>query len=207
MSEQLLNASTRYDESVMCWATNFIVEFWVVNGVTAVKPCPSQNLNAKWSAHVEGYLKVNTDTTMNYDLNRIGFRIIMRDHTCQVMGYFIQRISARVSPQVAEAMADLRGVRFVFGSGLIPAIIESDAKSVMDLILDEVVPLTDVGTVISDILMLNKNHNISFSYAPRNANSIAHMLTRLSLSSEEDQFLLEYYLPYVENLVKVDSQM
>ncbi|KAK0590775.1 hypothetical protein LWI29_031523 [Acer saccharum] len=46
--------------------------------------------------------------------------------------------------QVAEAMAVLRGIRFAVDAGLVPAVIESDAKYVVDLIKLAVAPSADV---------------------------------------------------------------
>ncbi|KAK3231306.1 hypothetical protein Dsin_003187 [Dipteronia sinensis] len=63
-----------------------------------------------------------------------------------------QRIVARVSPQVAEALALLRGIQFVVDSGLMPAIVESDAKVVVDMIKLGAAPMADIGVIISDIL-------------------------------------------------------
>ncbi|KAK3195602.1 hypothetical protein Dsin_026912 [Dipteronia sinensis] len=70
------------------------------------------------------------------------------------MGCSTQVLEACFSPQVAEATAIFRGIVFAMDSGLVPAVIESDAKTVVELINSGKVPLDDIGTIIADILRL-----------------------------------------------------
>ncbi|KAK3183660.1 hypothetical protein Dsin_030946 [Dipteronia sinensis] len=58
---------------------------------------------------------------------------------------------------IAEAYAILRGIRFAVDAVLLPAVIESDAKTVVDLIDAKAPPLADIGVVISDIINLCKH--------------------------------------------------
>ncbi|KAI9180595.1 hypothetical protein LWI28_006320 [Acer negundo] len=63
-------------------------------------------------------------------------------------------VCACFSPQIAEATAILRGIRFAVDSGFLPAVVESDVKSVVDIINSGMAPLADIGLVIQDILLL-----------------------------------------------------
>ena len=66
--------------------------------------------------------------------------LLFPSNTCQT-----SCLHACFSPQVAEAMAVLRGIRFAVDAGLVLAVIESDAKYVVDLIkLGDVAPSADV---------------------------------------------------------------
>ncbi|KAK2634843.1 hypothetical protein Ddye_029635 [Dipteronia dyeriana] len=109
---------------------------------------------------------------------------------------------------MAEAMVILRGIRFAVDSGLLPAVVESDAKYVVELINGGVAPLADIGFVVLDILSFNSTFPISISYMFIKANIIAHTsahsLVQLALSFDEDFFWLESVPPSVEALVLTD---
>ncbi|KAK2657088.1 hypothetical protein Ddye_010140 [Dipteronia dyeriana] len=98
----------------------------------------------------------------------------------------------------------LRGICFVVESSILPAIIESDAKRVVNLIKLGKSSYADVGTVINDILGLIGAFPISIVFAGRNANSVTHSLAKLTFSLSEDQYLIEDYHPCVESLLFVD---
>ena len=85
---------------------------------------------------------------------RIGIGIIVRNHDGLVMGFFTRIVSALFSPQIEEAAAMLRGIKFAIDTELLPAVIESDVKSVVDLVRFGTIPYADVGVVIVDILSL-----------------------------------------------------
>ncbi|KAK2650369.1 hypothetical protein Ddye_017858 [Dipteronia dyeriana] len=101
-------------------------------------------------------------------------------------------------------MAILRGIRFIIDAELLPAVIESDAKVVVDLVNVGVASSADIGLVVNDILSLLICFPISISFVPRSANSFAHSLAKLVVSSVEDLFWLESVLPCMEALVLTD---
>ncbi|TXG58466.1 hypothetical protein EZV62_016295 [Acer yangbiense] len=137
-------------------------------------------------------------------LKKIGIAIIICDSEGRVMGSSTQCMDALFHPLIAEVTALFRGALFAVDAGLLPAVFESDAKAVVDLVNSGNASFADVGTIISDILRLLSCNNLSVSYVRRAANLVAHNLVQLSFSSLDDLFLLEDNPPSVEWLIQAD---
>ncbi|KAK3206178.1 hypothetical protein Dsin_020224 [Dipteronia sinensis] len=152
-----------FDEDVVGWAKNFIREFMSTNSIVPIHLSPSQAPMAKWCCPEFGFFNVNTDAAITGSSNRIGLGIMVQNHDGLVMVSSIQSIMACFSPQVAEATALLHGIRFVIDASLLPALVESDAKSVVDLVKAGLAPQSDIGTIISEILLISISFPISLS--------------------------------------------
>ncbi|KAK2664585.1 hypothetical protein Ddye_003159 [Dipteronia dyeriana] len=203
---KLKQTGARSDENLVGWALNFVNELneaCSLHDTLLINPIQLKNPMVKWSRPNVGMYKVNTDAAIQSTQNRIGIGIVIRDNVGSVMGCSTQVLEACFSPQVAEATAILRGFSFAMDSGLLPAVFESDAQVLVDLINSGNVPLDETGTVIVDILRLINSHNFQVSFAPRSANVLAHSLAKLSFSSE-DRFYLETFPPCLERLVMAD---
>ncbi|KAK3205673.1 hypothetical protein Dsin_019719 [Dipteronia sinensis] len=75
---------------------------------------------------------------------------IVRNSGGQVLASSVQRFSACL----AGATSILRGLRFAVDSGLLPTVLESDAKWVVDLINSNETDFTGIGVVICDSVSL-----------------------------------------------------
>ncbi|KAK3223777.1 hypothetical protein Dsin_010802 [Dipteronia sinensis] len=104
-------------------------------------------------------------------------------------------------------MTLLCGIRGAVAAGLVPVIVESDAKVVVDIVNLRVVSSVDIGNIIADILYLIHSNPITVSFVPRIANSVAHSLAKLSISSTKDNIWFESCPPCVERLVHVDMPL
>ena len=62
----------------------------------------------------------------------MGIGIVARNHKGLVMGSSVQTIPTFFSPEIAEAVAILRGILFAVDIRPLPITIESDAKSVVE---------------------------------------------------------------------------
>ncbi|KAK3219281.1 hypothetical protein Dsin_013251 [Dipteronia sinensis] len=201
------HVEARSDEDIVEWAGNFLDEFRKAEeGKSDKSIVPKFNQNTRWGGPLDGMLKINTDAAVCSNRKIIGIGIVIRDHEGCVLGCSSLSIVANYSPQVAEATAILRGILFAVDTGLLPAVVESDAKSVVDLIIAVAPPLGNVGTVITDILRLTKHYNIRVLFTPRCANMVAHILAKVPPVAE-DRFYLEEYPSHVENFVLADKAM
>ena len=63
---------------------------------------------------------------------------------------------------------------------------------------------SDMGVIISDIMLLIKSEPISVSFVSRKVNMVAHNLAKLALSSVKDCFWLEFCPPSMKSLVLVN---
>ncbi|KAK3205121.1 hypothetical protein Dsin_019167 [Dipteronia sinensis] len=62
------------------------------------------------------------------DHQLVGVGIVIRNLNGQVLASSAQKFAACFFPSVAEASAILKGLRFVVDAGLLPTVLESDAK-------------------------------------------------------------------------------
>ncbi|KAK3229836.1 hypothetical protein Dsin_001717 [Dipteronia sinensis] len=116
-----------------------------------------------------------------------------------------QRIEATYVPEIAEAVAMLRGITLAVDTGLVPTIVESDCLNLVRKVVDGVPTDGDIGLVVNDILHYFRNRAVSsVSYVPRKANKVAHSLVKMALAIAEDRFWLEEVPPSVELIVLED---
>ncbi|KAI9161165.1 hypothetical protein LWI28_015046 [Acer negundo] len=67
-------------------------------------------------------------------MGRVGFGIIIRDCEGNVLASSAQAMLANFSPQLAEAMAFMKGIQFAYDSGLWPCLCESNVLAIVNLV-------------------------------------------------------------------------
>ncbi|KAL5770148.1 hypothetical protein ACOSP7_014302 [Xanthoceras sorbifolium] len=108
--------------------------------------------NVKWNN--AGCYNINTDIAID-ELNcRTSIKVIISDCRGLVMASCAQSLDSCFFPSIVKAMAILRGLRLAIDTSFVLALIESDAKSVVNLILSSFVPLSEIGIVTNEILSL-----------------------------------------------------
>ncbi|KAK1574906.1 hypothetical protein Q3G72_000924 [Acer saccharum] len=121
------------------------------------------------------------------------------------MACLCQSVEACCHPQIAEALAIRRGLHFALEAGLVPAMLESDALSVVKMIGSNSVPNADIGVIIHDVFeFLGILCFESINFVPRLANKVAHSLAKLALSHRGEFVWLKDCPLSVEGLVRVD---
>ncbi|TXG46802.1 hypothetical protein EZV62_026096 [Acer yangbiense] len=150
--------------------------------------------------------ELNRDIKAKQPVGTVRVGIIVRDWTGSVLGSSAQTISAGFSPLVAEAIALLRGLCFARDVGLWPCLVELDALSVVNLILDNgPLPCSEIGFVIQDIKNIIAGcPDCKVAFAPRLANLAAHSLAKFGLTIERDGFWLEDCPPEIFSAVLGD---
>ncbi|KAK3206238.1 hypothetical protein Dsin_020284 [Dipteronia sinensis] len=105
----------------------------------------------------------------------------------------------------AEALVILKGITFAIESGLLPVVIKSDMLEVVNNInLGNNFSL-DVGSILLDIRDLLQSYaSCCVVYVSRKANVVAHNLSKINLSIEEDCHWIETDSPYMERFVRND---
>ncbi|KAK3220990.1 hypothetical protein Dsin_014960 [Dipteronia sinensis] len=134
----------------------------------------------------------------------VGVGIVIRNRDGCVVGSSTQRLVASFSLMVAEATTIVCGINFAVSSGWLLCVLESDAKSMVGLVLSGTAPLAEVGVVIVDIIRLVNGFQIALSFVPRAADRVADCLAKLALASSEDHFYLNSIPPSMEGLVLAD---
>ncbi|KAK2645541.1 hypothetical protein Ddye_020736 [Dipteronia dyeriana] len=126
---------------------------------------------------------------------------MIRDHNGHVRRSSIQSLTVSFSFQITKAVAIFRGLVLAVNSGLLPLVVESSTKAVIDMINSGVAPQADIGVIIHDILSLLSKFPISISFVSRRANIVAHSFAKLAIESVFYLFWFNLCLPSVESFV------
>ncbi|KAK3212383.1 hypothetical protein Dsin_017089 [Dipteronia sinensis] len=121
------------------------------------------------------------------------------------MASSVQSINACFSPQAAETSAILRCMCVAVESGLLPAVLESDAKWVVDAINDNCPSSADIGIIFRDILCIVTEFVISVTFVSRKANKAAHALAKLALFADRTFLWKEDCPPCIQYVILDDS--
>ncbi|KAK3183027.1 hypothetical protein Dsin_030313 [Dipteronia sinensis] len=88
---------------------------------------------------------------------------------------------------------------------LIPAVLESDAKWVVEAINNSRPSYADVGIIFKDIMDVMSEFPISVTYISRRANKAAHALAKLALLADRNCLWKEDNPPSINNVIQEDS--
>ncbi|KAK4857064.1 hypothetical protein QYF36_024173 [Acer negundo] len=91
--------------------------------------CHKVEQDIRWERPKKGLLKINTDVTIHSNKNFISFGIVIRNRN----GLLFSKRYREFHSAVAEACAIFRCICFAVDAGLLPAVVESDSKTVVDL--------------------------------------------------------------------------
>lgn len=140
------NGSSSFME-VLDWAHSYLQDFRKASKMEN----PSlvlERASPKWKPPDQGVYKINTDAALDERGFQSGIGVIIRDYQGHVMASLCQNFKACYKPQIVEAMAVLKGIWLAANTGLLPASLDSDALSVVNLVNSKEVPAADIGVVI-----------------------------------------------------------
>ncbi|KAL5750380.1 hypothetical protein ACOSP7_024983 [Xanthoceras sorbifolium] len=162
-------------------------------------------MDVKWHPPNSNCYKINTDASIDDHKNCTGLGVIIRDSRGLVMASCVKGFDSLYSPPIAEALAILRGITLAVETGLLLVCVESDTEFVVNLITSKAAPISEIGVVIEEILLLISMHPVySVRFIPRLANWVAHWLAKFGLSVVGEFVWLEDCPLCVENLVLND---
>ena len=128
---------------------------------------------------MEEVYKANCAALVDKAGGRTGFGVVIRNSAGKVMASCSQVIKGCLNPQAAETCAILRGMQFSIDCGLSPCVVESDAEVVIKWINGKRQFESSYGAILSDIWSLsNDMRGVSFVFARRLSNCVAHILTK-----------------------------
>ncbi|KAK1392383.1 hypothetical protein POM88_011439 [Heracleum sosnowskyi] len=140
----------------------------------------NQNDTAKkWPAPPVGVIKINADASL-VDEGWIDMGVIARNHKGRVLFAATRRERAWWSPEIAEAKALILAINLEKRHGLQEIILESDCKQLVSRLNQSITHLSDLDSVLCDILSLcSVFMSLSWSHVRREGNSVAHHLAKL----------------------------
>ncbi|KAL5776851.1 hypothetical protein ACOSP7_009777 [Xanthoceras sorbifolium] len=163
---------------IVPWSRCFLAELDAVppKPVRCLLPVPSQG----WTASVTCWYKLNVDASLRATYYLVGLGAIIRDSNDFFMAGLSRKLIGLVLIEIAEAAAILNRLHLTIESSFSHLLVEPDALNVINFIIEGSLPKSKVGLTISDILSLHSRADVSFSFVPRTANSVAHSLARNS---------------------------
>ncbi|KAL5846155.1 hypothetical protein ACOSQ3_009679 [Xanthoceras sorbifolium] len=143
-----------------------------------------------------------------FDQQHGGIGVVVRDSNGIVRLYASKVLEAGFSPSLAESVAIHSGMLLAAESGLLPAMVESNAQSVINLILAGNSICSEIGLVIDDILDLKSWFDFTcffFFFALRSSNRVAHCLAKMTLVHALDVVMFKEALPGLQSLVREEA--
>ncbi|TXG48260.1 hypothetical protein EZV62_027554 [Acer yangbiense] len=159
------------DIEVLEWAWSYLHDYRVAFARDNPK-LTKEREPPKWKPPDRGVFKINTDAALNENDFQFGISVVIRNYQGHVMASLCQIIKASYQPQIIEAMAILKGIWLAVSLGLLPASLELNALTVVNMV--------------------------------EGANSVAHALSKLALTYEDEYVWLEDCPLSVESLVLGD---
>ncbi|KAL5818493.1 hypothetical protein ACOSQ4_022335 [Xanthoceras sorbifolium] len=153
-----------------------------VHGSGSPPAIPAIPRVVSWRPPTVGSLKLNTDASLGGGLGWIGLGFIVRDSEGSFVTASTSQLFANFSPQV-----------------------ESDSLSVVNFLVEQFIPLAELGLIISNILHGSCLTTVSsFFFVPRVANLVADALAKATLNFYSDYSWLDSCPPFMEGLLQAD---
>ncbi|KAL5857047.1 hypothetical protein ACOSQ3_004505 [Xanthoceras sorbifolium] len=136
-----------------------------------------------WSKPLMGYYKLNIDASVSASLGVVGLGALIRDADGEVVLSGSKNLSFSTPIDMAEALAIQFGLELALDIGVRPILVEFDCLSVVNFINNRVFPLTEIGTILENIVKHSDNCQVvSFSFTPHSRNQGAQFLAQLGCS-------------------------
>lgn len=124
---------------------------------------------------LNGFVKVNWDTAVNKSKKKIGIGVIIRDCKSHVRATLADTKDHIIAPDVVEAMAALRTVKFSCELGYSQIILEGDALKIVQALDKGGWNWSIYGHFIEETRgVLNNLQNWKVHHVRRNLNCAAH---------------------------------
>uniref|UniRef100_A0ACD5YT37 Uncharacterized protein n=1 Tax=Avena sativa TaxID=4498 RepID=A0ACD5YT37_AVESA len=138
----------------------------------------------KWSPPPGGLLLMNVDAAIFSNSGRMGYGVIIRDHSGFVYAASRGYVNHVVNPELAEAMAVRHALNFAAQAGFQNLMVVSDCLSLINKVKSMNQDRSHTGAVVYDIkCKALKFVTCNFGHVDRSSNEAAHVLAK---SAEHD---------------------
>jgi ribonuclease HI len=144
--------------------------------------------NHVWTAPEQGAFKCNVDAAIFKDRNCYGAGMCIRDYRGNFIRAQTMWRKGSPLPHEAEAWSLKEALHWIENLGYTNVSIELDCKLVVDGVVGNPNSQTEFGAILSVCkAMLSLLQNLRISFIRRQANNVAHLLARASLSFASHQ--------------------
>ncbi|KAL5854145.1 hypothetical protein ACOSQ4_003947 [Xanthoceras sorbifolium] len=188
---------------LVLWSKSFLADFRAAVLLDS-KPKPLRMLH--WEAPSPSWVKLNSNAAIDLPNKKIDFGVVIRDYESRVIAAMASSLSSMVSVECAEGLAMLEGLKLAVDVGVSHCVVETDAASLVSLVVNKLTPRSDIGLIVSDLLSLSFSFaDCSFVFRPRSCNLVAHGLAKFRVMGNSPKVWFEVTPPCVEVLVTSDS--
>ena len=162
------------------WAGGFLDEYRRANLLPPSALKERQRTPKTWQPPPPGIFDVCVDAAVGE--GRFGTGCVLRDYRGWVVASEIMSKDVGFSPPLAEAYAILEGLRLAEEVGIDSIEVKSDCLAVVNAIMKNEAPSTELGTILESIKVRRTNFvNFNISFLPRSCNVAAHNMARYAL--------------------------
>ncbi|KAF4351894.1 hypothetical protein F8388_020455 [Cannabis sativa] len=179
MRIEVLHHKPEQDTSMTIqWMEDYLLQYQQHNVTkTPHKLQDARSSSSHWQPPPQGQLKLNVDAAQNIQTNRMGFGLIVRNHTTDVVAALAIPWKGVHQPLIMEAHSLQLALEWCQENSLMIQHIESDCN----------IHLQEFIIKINSLLSLFPQASIT--YIPREANSVAHPLAKQALGLEQEAIL------------------
>ncbi|KAL5756798.1 hypothetical protein ACOSQ2_021544 [Xanthoceras sorbifolium] len=136
----------------------------------------------RWIPPNEGFVKVNFDAAIDISRGVVSLGWVVHDSEGFVLLSAVKPMMGGFSPEVAEALAVLTALQVARDFCFNRVILETDASTIVKLVNDATLPLSELGFIIQDIRLFFQNSNflICVRNVRRSANRVTHCLAKFA---------------------------
>ncbi|KAF7821353.1 reverse transcriptase [Senna tora] len=151
-----------------------------------------------------GTVKLNTDAgTLAEGGGVLGG--LLRDGNGVCVAAFTERVDMSHNATVLEAKAIRRGMEVAVGLGFERVVCESDAKVVLDFLMNMDAPLCQLRTTCQQIVDLKSSFSIiEFSWVPRCCNKASHFLVSFAKNYVQDNLWIDQLPSFLSDVLRFD---
>jgi hypothetical protein len=141
----------------------------------------------RWSAPSVGWVKVNSDASINLQCGWMGFGAVVRDAKGEVLAAQCKTVRGCLDATLAKAGAMLMAIQLCQKLGFLIVHVEGDTQVVVNGNLSPEVDWSGKGLMLGDIAETLKGfYQWRISYTHRDGNQAAHGLAILAKAEEID---------------------
>jgi ribonuclease HI len=160
----------------------------------------------RWTAPLVGWVKVNSDASVNLKRGWMGFGAVVRDERGEVLAAQCKTVKGCLDATLAEAGAMLMAIKLCQQMGFLIVHVEGDTQVVVNGILSPGVDWSGKGLMLGDIAETLKGfYQWRISYISRDGNQAAHGLSKLATTKEIDYLWINKVPDCIHDIILMEQ--